>query len=108
VDDQICTPSYTVDVAETTVTLLATGRPGLYHVTNSGSCSWYELAHTVFELTGVRSDLSPIPSSAYAAPARRPAYSVLDHAALRSLGIASPRPWREALAAYLSERTRKT
>ncbi|HEY7158380.1 MAG TPA: dTDP-4-dehydrorhamnose reductase [Gemmataceae bacterium] len=108
VDDQICTPSYTVDIAETTVALLAAGRPGLYHVTNSGSCSWYELAHTVFELTGVRSDLSPIPSSAYAAPARRPAYSVLDHAALRSLGIASPRPWREALAAYLSERTRKT
>ena len=108
VDDQICTPSYTVDVAETTVALLATGRPGLYHVTNSGYCSWYELARAIFELTGVRADLSPIPSSAYAAPARRPAYSVLDHAALRSLGIASQRPWREALAAYLSERTRKT
>jgi dTDP-4-dehydrorhamnose reductase len=108
VDDQICTPSYTVDVAETTVALLAAGRPGLYHVTNSGSCSWYELTRTLFELAGVQADLSPIPSSAYAAPARRPAYSVLDHSALRSLGIASPRPWREALAAYLSERSRKT
>jgi dTDP-4-dehydrorhamnose reductase len=107
VDDQICTPSYTVDVAATTVALLAAGRPGLYHVTNSGSCSWYELARTIFELAGVQADLSPILSSARADAARRPAYSVLDHTALRQLGITSPRPWREALAAYLNERSQK-
>ena len=44
VDDQTCTPSYTVDVAETTLALLKADRPGLYHVTNSGGCSWHELA----------------------------------------------------------------
>ncbi|HEY7311269.1 MAG TPA: dTDP-4-dehydrorhamnose reductase [Gemmataceae bacterium] len=108
VDDQICTPSYTVDVAETTVELLTAGRSGLYHVTNSGSCSWYELARAVFELTHVQADLSPIPTSARSDPARRPAYSVLDHAALRGLGLTSPRPWRDALNAYLNERRRKT
>jgi dTDP-4-dehydrorhamnose reductase len=108
VNDQTCAPSYTVDVAETTLALLKAGRSGLYHVTNSGSCTWYELARTIFELSGLHANLTPIPSSEYPTPARRPVYSVLDHAALRALGISSPRPWREALAAYLHERQNKT
>lgn len=108
VHDQTCTPSYTVDVAETTVALLQADRPGLYHVTNSGSCTWYELARTIFELSGVQTNLSPIPTSEYPTPARRPVYSVLDHAALGALGIPAPRPWCEALAAYLRERRQKT
>ncbi|HTU17442.1 MAG TPA: dTDP-4-dehydrorhamnose reductase [Gemmataceae bacterium] len=108
VNDQTCTPSYTVDVAETTIALLNAGQLGLYHVTNSGSCTWYELTRTIFELSGVQASLTPIPSSEYPTPARRPTYSVLDHAALRALGISSPRPWREALAAYLRERQQKS
>ncbi|MGH7172972.1 MAG: dTDP-4-dehydrorhamnose reductase [Gemmataceae bacterium] len=108
VNDQTCTPSYTVDVAETTIALLTADQPGLYHVTNSGSCTWHELARTIFELSGVQANLTPIPSSEYPAPARRPQYSVLDHAALRALGIPSPQSWREALAAYLRERQQKT
>jgi dTDP-4-dehydrorhamnose reductase len=108
VDDQICTPSYTVDVAETTLALLKADRTGLYHVTNSGSCTWHEFARTIFELSGAYANLTPIPSREYPTPARRPAYSVLDHAGLRAVGIPSPRPWREALAAYLRERQKKT
>jgi dTDP-4-dehydrorhamnose reductase len=107
VDDQTCTPSYTVDVAEATLALLATDQSGLYHVTNSGSCTWHELARTIFELSGIHANLTPIPSSEYPTPARRPAYSVLDHAGLRALGISSPRSWREALTAYLQERHRR-
>jgi dTDP-4-dehydrorhamnose reductase len=108
VDDQTCTPSYTVDVAETTLALLKTERPGLYHVTNAGSCTWHELARTIFEMSGTTANLTPIPTREYPTPARRPAYSVLDHAALRNAGIPSPRSWREALAAYLRERQGKT
>jgi dTDP-4-dehydrorhamnose reductase len=107
VDDQTCTPSYTVDVAETTLALLKAGQYGLYHVTNSGSCTWHELARTIFELAGVYANLTRIPSRDYPRPARPPAYSVLDHAGLRQLAIPSPRPWREALAAYLRERQQK-
>jgi dTDP-4-dehydrorhamnose reductase len=107
VDDQTCTPSYTVDVAEKTLALLKVGQPGLYHVTNSGGCTWHELARTIFELAGAYANLTPIPSRDYPTPARRPAYSVLDHAGLRQLAISSPRPWREALAAYLRERQQK-
>jgi dTDP-4-dehydrorhamnose reductase len=107
VNDQICTPSYTVDVAAATVALMATGRHGLYHVTNARSCSWYELAHTVFELSGTPADLTPIPSREYPTPARRPGYSVLSLEAIEAAGVAVPRPWREAVAAYLLERRNK-
>jgi dTDP-4-dehydrorhamnose reductase len=106
VADQTCTPSYTVDVAEATVRLLAAGRPGLYHVTNAGACSWHELAAATFELAGARAELSAIPSSEYAAAAPRPAYSVLAGSALRALGLPPLRPWRAALAEYLEQRRR--
>jgi dTDP-4-dehydrorhamnose reductase len=104
VSDQVCTPSYTVDVAEATAALLATGRYGLYHLTSAGSCAWYEFARTIFQLSGVAASLTPITSQEYAAAARRPNYSVLSMAAYERLGLRKLRPWQEALAAYLDER----
>lgn len=97
VDDQECTPSYTVDIAEATVALLSSGQYGLHHLTNAGACTWYRLACAAFELAGVKADIQPIGSGEWKAPARRPAYSVL--ACPREL-----RPWREALGAYLAAR----
>jgi dTDP-4-dehydrorhamnose reductase len=108
VADQVCTPSCTADVASATVELLRTGRHGLFHVTNAGSCTWYEFACAIFQQTGVAADIAPITSAEYGAPARRPAYSVLEPAACRALGLAPLRPWREALAAYLEERKCRT
>jgi dTDP-4-dehydrorhamnose reductase len=100
VADQTCTPSYTADVADAVATLLTTGRHGLFHLTNSGQCSWFEFAGAILEQSGLRADLSPLTSQAFAAAARRPAYSVL----APSAGIGPLRPWRDALAAYLQER----
>src|SRR5207249_881404 len=77
VADQMCTPSYTVDVAAATVPLVQTGRYGMYHLTNTGSCSWHEFARTIFELASVRANLSTTTSREYGRPARRPGYSVL-------------------------------
>ncbi|MFN4260469.1 MAG: dTDP-4-dehydrorhamnose reductase [Gemmataceae bacterium] len=108
VADQLCTPSYTVDVAAATAALINAQRYGLFHLTNSGSCSWYELARTIFELSNMTADLTPIPSQEYAAPARRPAYSVLANTAYQTLGLPPLRPWPDALAAYLEERQHKT
>ncbi len=107
VDDQLCTPTYTVDLAAATVEMLALKRTGLYHVTNAGHCSWHELARAVFELSGVPADLTPIPSREYSAPARRPRYSVLSGVGIDRIGVKPLRPWRDALAAYLSERQRQ-
>jgi dTDP-4-dehydrorhamnose reductase len=107
VADQVCTPSYTVDVAAATAALVQTNHYGLYHLTNAGSCSWHEFAQTIFELEGVPANLSAITSREYGAPARRPAYSVLAVPAFEALGLPLLRPWRAALAAYLKERRTK-
>src|SRR5579883_3353954 len=108
VADQVCTPSFTVDVASATIALLGTTRYGLYHVTNAESCTWHDFAAAIFAGAGVQADLTPISSAEFGAAARRPSFSVLANDALRAAGVAPPRPWREALQVYLEERKRKT
>jgi len=104
VSDQVMTPTSTADLAAAVSALLRTGRYGLYHVTNTGSCSWYEFAATLFELAGVQADLSPTTAREYGARAARPAYSVLAHDALRAAGVADLPHWKDALARYLGVR----
>jgi dTDP-4-dehydrorhamnose reductase len=105
VNDQVCTPTSTVDLAQATIELVKTGRYGLYHLTNAGSCSWHEYAQTIFELAGVQANLKAVSSEEFGAAAKRPAYSVMANAAYKALGFQESRPWREALIDYLRERT---
>jgi dTDP-4-dehydrorhamnose reductase len=105
VNDQTLTPTYTIDLANQVSILLSTRHYGLFHATNEGSCSWFEFARAIFELAGVDAKLSPTISSEYKAPASRPAYSVLENARLKSLGLNRMRDWREALAAYLRDKS---
>jgi dTDP-4-dehydrorhamnose reductase len=107
VADQTCTPTYTPDLADATVALLGSGQSGLYHLTSSGACSWFEFAKAIFDLTGTRVEAVPITSGEYNAAARRPAYSVLAPEGIRGLGLQLLRPWRDAVAVYLAERSRK-
>ncbi len=111
VDDQVGSPTYAADLAEAVGRLLARlsagaaqaeGLTGLYHVTNSGSCSWYEFARQILRLAGVAAPLSQISSAELSRPARRPAYAVLENAAWRTAGLPPLRPWPEALADMLA------
>ena len=104
VNDQVLTPTSTRDLAEKLLPLLRTRRYGLYHMTNTGECSWYDFAQETFRLAGVPAELEPVSTAAFAARARRPPYSVLDNAAYRAAGFADFRPWQEALADYLKQR----
>lgn len=101
VDDQVVTPTYTVDLANQIARVLPAEHFGLFHMSNEGSCTWYEFARAVFELAGVEADLSPTTSDVYKAPAIRPKYSVLENARLKELELNQMRNWRDALAAYL-------
>lgn len=101
VNDQMVTPTYTVDLAIQIAAVLAAGHVGLFHMTNEGSCTWYEFARAIFELSGVEADLTPTTSEIYKAPAIRPKYSVLENERLKELGLNQMRHWRDALAAYL-------
>lgn len=106
VDDQVLTPTYTVDLAEATRKLILTGRFGLYHVSSEGQCSWYEFTRYIFDTAGVDANLSPVKSSAFPSPVKRPANSVLSKAKLRTAGVSIP-SWKDALPRYLQERSRK-
>lgn len=103
VDDQVFSPSCTRDMAERMLLLLERRvPPGIYHVTNAGSCSWYRFARAIFEQAGVAADLSPRPAGEQAV--RRPRNSILLDTRSAVLGLPPSRPWEEALAWYLANR----
>ncbi|MFC1972107.1 dTDP-4-dehydrorhamnose reductase [Chloroflexota bacterium] len=104
VNDQIFSPTYTPDLAVKIARLLRTELYGIYHITNSGSCSWYDFAREVLKLAGPDTPILPIPSAKYPQKAQRPAYSVLDHFHLRLLGMDDMRSWQEGLAEYMREK----
>jgi dTDP-4-dehydrorhamnose reductase len=95
-DDEFVSPTYARDLAEGIAGLVGSGEYGLFHLTNAGSCSWYEFTREIFRLSGVETELVPIPGSEYPLPAARPANGVLS-----ALGSPELRHWREALADYL-------
>lgn len=101
VADQICTPTFTKDLAQQIALLIESTQYGLYHATNDGGCSWYEFAGEIFRLASVSPQLSPITSAQFNAPATRPPYSVLENAHLKRIGLDRMRHWREALAEYV-------
>lgn len=101
VDDQVGAPTYTPDLASATRKLVEGEREGLYHVTNSGTCSWYEFAERIFEGLGREVRLEAIKSSEFPRPAPRPAFSVLENRRWRIEGNPPLRSWIKALAEYL-------
>jgi len=104
VDDQRMTPTYTVDLARQIAALIETGHYGLYHATSHGDCTWYEFAAEIFRQSGLEPNLDRARTGDFGEKATRPAYSVLENAALEALGLDRMRPWQEALADYLRER----
>ena len=103
VDDQIFSPTYAKDLAEKVAELIKTNKYGTYHITNSGYCSWYELAKTAFELAGINVELKPVKSHEFPMKARRPHFSVLENRNLKRIGLSPLRHWKEALKEYLKE-----
>ena len=104
VDDQIMTPTSTADLAKVISHLIDEETTGTFHITNSGACSYFEFAGTIYKKVGLDAQVSPTTSAEYGAPAQRPLYSVLDNSRLHALGIAPLRLWDEALEAYLHTR----
>jgi dTDP-4-dehydrorhamnose reductase len=105
VNDQRLTPTYTVDLAHALVSLMESGRYGVYHMTAEGDCTWYEFAARIFARQGLAPDLTPVPSSAFPTVAARPAYSVLSKAGMARAGLPRMRAWETALADYLQNRS---
>jgi dTDP-4-dehydrorhamnose reductase len=103
VDDQIGCPTYTFDLAGAIAGLARKQASGIVHVTNGGSCSWFEFARAILAATSPQTTIIPVPTAEFPRPAKRPAYSVLSGRSLQQLGIRLP-DWRDALARYLRQR----
>ena len=101
VDDQIMSPTATIDVARVVVRMLADGcAPGLYHTVNSGTATWFDFAREIVRRAGVEAAVTPCTSEEYPTRAGRPRYSALDNAKVSAAFRAMP-PWQDALDRYL-------
>ena len=99
--DEVGTPTYTPDLAYGISELIATDRYGIYHLTNSGSCSWCEFARYIFEVAGKDVNVIPVTASEFARPAPRPSYSVLDNRNWVENGFEPLRDYKEAIKEYI-------
>jgi dTDP-4-dehydrorhamnose reductase len=103
VDDQIGSPTYTIDLSKALSLLIERNAHGIFHVANSDLCTWYTYAQNILKLSGIRGvKVLPISSKELSRPAARPAYSVLDTQKLKGEVGMTLRPWFEALQDYLS------
>lgn len=106
VDDQIGSPTWTVDLARAIIALIDNGCRGTFHAANSGYCSWNAFAKAVFEESGINVTVKPMTTTELNRPARRPLYSTLDCKHLCDATGFHPQAWRTALREYLALRTK--
>ena len=103
VNDQIGSPTSTVDLAAAIIDLIQTEHYGLYHGTCEGQCSWYDFAVEIFKMSGIDTSVEPITSEQFVSKTPRPKYSVLDNKGLKDLNMNHFRSWRVSLAEYLKK-----
>ena len=99
VADQIGTPTYARDLAKAILTVIEKGiKPGVYHFTNEGTCSWYDFTKAIHRMEGIEDcEVSPIHTEDYPVPAKRPHYSVLDKTKIKQTYELDIRWWEDAL-----------
>lgn len=102
VNDQRGSPTYARDLAEPLIALIEKGKTGIYHLANSGSCTWFEFAGEIFRLLEIDTAITPISSDELERKAKRPSYSVFDMWKFQKDTGLKMRPWQEALREYLA------
>jgi len=102
INDQKGSPTYSKDVAAHTRRMIKAGCRSTYHLTNSGACTWYELAVQALKWAEIKdARIAPVSTPEYPLPAQRPANSVLANARLEREGLPSMRPWQAAAQEYV-------
>ena len=99
VNDQRGQPTTTVDLAKQILDLVLAKAPfGVYHATNSGEATWWDLAKEIVHLAGESTErVIPVTTQEFPSRVLRPSYSVLDHSSWSKVGLQPMRNWREAL-----------
>ena len=102
VNDQIGSPTSTVDLANVICSIINSRQYGLYHATCEGQCSWYDFTKKIFQLRGIDTSVAPVTSTEFVRPAKRPAWSVLENANLKKIQKNLFRNWEDSLREYLN------
>ena len=105
VNDQVGTPTYTLDLSRLLVDMIETEKYGYYHATNEGGyISWYEFAREIFRQAGYTNTVVPVTTAEYGlSKAARPFNSRLEKSKLVEAGFQPLPTWQDALARYLKE-----
>jgi dTDP-4-dehydrorhamnose reductase len=103
--EQIVAPTSTDDLSRAVLQLIEHPKlaPGIYHLVNEGSCSWYQFACAIVEILGAATLVTPVDRGGRSGNMRRPFYSILANDKARHMGIVLPH-WRSALEAYLQSK----
>lgn len=105
VNDQIGTPTYTLDLARLLVDMIETEKYGYYHAANEGGyISWYDFACEIYSLAKMKTKVIPVSTAEYSlSKATRPFNSRLDKSKLAENGFEPLPDWKNALERYLKE-----
>ena len=105
VNDQIGTPTYTLDLSRLLVDMIETEKYGYYHVTNEGGyISWYDFTKEIYRQYGLNTKVIPVTTEEYGlSKAKRPFNSRLDKSKLIENGFKPLPTWQDALRRYLEE-----
>lgn len=103
VNDQLMSPTWTVNLAQGAVKLITSENFGVYHLTDQtdGGITWFEFAGEILSIKGIPARLEPISSKIFNRPAGRPRYSVLDTTLFKEKTAYAPLFWKESLRRFL-------
>lgn len=104
VNDQIGSPTYTIDLAKLSCDMIATDKYGVYHASNEGYISWADFAREIFKLTDRKVKVIDVSTEEYNAKAHRPKNSRLDKSKLVEQGFELLPTWQDALYRYLKDK----
>ena len=99
--DEVGSPTYTKDLAHAIAQLIESDYYGVYHITNSGSCSWCEFSRYIFEIAERDVKVIPVKASEFNRPAPRPHYSVLENKKWKDNGFKHLRDYKKAIKEYI-------
>lgn len=102
VDDEIITPTSTVEVARQLVALSRKPVSGVCHGTAEGGCSWHEFASEIFRIKNLKATLNVAAPGEFPIKVPRPSYSVLENRKLKDNQVNTFKHWKDGLAEYLS------
>ncbi|WP_433863540.1 dTDP-4-dehydrorhamnose reductase [Sphingobacterium thalpophilum] len=105
INDQIGSPTYAADLAKAILKIADSPnwQAGIYHYSNEGEISWYDFAVAIRDIRSFDCKVTPIPTTAYPTPAKRPQYSLLDKGKIKAAYAVEVPDWKSSLMRMLDE-----